>query len=70
MLKMPYASPLTFSLDIINYSMKFKKYIFSTYVPVKMVKVETRMIMRTLTSYNLGWIFELQVAWAAFKLLL
>lgn len=54
MLKMPYASPLTFSLDIINYSMKFKKYIFSTYVPVKMVKVETRMIMRTLTSYNLG----------------
>lgn len=54
MLKMPYTSPLTFSLDIINYSMKFKKYIFSTYVPVKMVKVETRMIMRTLTSYNLG----------------
>ena len=52
MLQLPYAFSLTFLLDIINCSMKFKKYIFSTYGPVKMIEVETRMILWSLTGYH------------------
>lgn len=48
MLQLPYAFPFTFSFDIISCNIKFKKYIFSTYVLVKIVKVETGM----LTSSN------------------
>lgn len=65
MLEVPYPFAVPFSLESYR---KFKKYVFYTYVPVKMVKVETRMIMWTVTSYKflrlsfrvmvtcLGWI--------------